>query len=513
MSLVLGIDAGSTNLKVALYGPELELAADASVAVPLRVDGPCAEVDPGDWWKALRGAVPRVLASAGARPADVAAVAFCGAMQSVVLVDRALRPVRPALSYLDTRATALFDREMRQGWPRLSGVNARRLLASVRRTNIAPGSPKDPLWKVRWLMQHEPEAFARADKWLDVKDWLVARCTGRACTTADSAHLSCLYTFQGRDSRYSEPLCRLYGIDLALLPRVVPGDEVVGSLLPDAALELGLAPGTPVVPGGGDISCVALGAGAVEQGDTHVYLGTSGWVAQLTRRRLLDTGRYLAALRTCLTEDCLYMGELQTAGMCLTWARGLLARAGAVPEDEAALSAEAEQSPAGANGLLFAPWLHGSRSPNEDPHARGLLVNLSLTHRRCDVLRAVFEGVALHLAWILEGLEAKVPAAPRLRFVGGGARSPLWGQCLADATGRVVETVEAPQLCGARGAALLGLAATQPATDVMALARRLVPARSFTPNGEHRALYQSRRALLAQAHRANRSLFHALKAA
>lgn len=513
MSLVLAVDVGSTNLKVALYGDDLGLVADAAEEIPLHVDGERVEIDPSDWWEGLCRAVPRVLRAAGVEAEALGAVAFCGQMQGVVLVDRAGAPVRRAISYLDTRATGLFEAEMQRGWPRVAGVNAHKLFASIHRTNIAPGSPKDPLWKVRWLMAHEPEAMSRADKWLDVKDWLVARCTGQVCTTADSAHLTCLYTFAGSHSRYSPALYRMYGIAPALLPPVVPGDAVVGTLLPQAARELGLAPGTKVVPGGGDISCVALGAGAAEPGDTHVYLGTSGWVAQLTRRRLLDTSRYMATLRTCLPELGLYMGELQTAGVCLGWARALMAGPDERVGDEAELAREAETSPPGARGLFFAPWLHGSRSPNEDPHARGLLVNLNLGHRRCDVLRAVFEGVALHLAWILEGVEAKAQVPERLRFCGGGARSPLWAQCLADATGRRVETVAAPQLCGVRGAALLALSATRPGTDLQGLARQVAVERTFEPNPERRGLSLARRGLLARAHRGNRPLFYALRAA
>lgn len=512
MSLVLAVDVGSTLLKCALYRDDLSLAAEGGEQIPLHVDGPRVEIDPRDWWRALARAVPRLLSSAGARAAEVDAVAFSSQMQGVVMVDRELSPLRRAIGYLDTRATGVFAREMCAGWPRVAGVNARKLLSSVRATNIAPGSPKDPLWKVRWLLQHEPELMARAHKWLDVKDWLVARCTGRACTTADSAHLSCLYTFEGEKSRYSEALCRMYGIDPRLLPEVVPGDAVAGALLPEAAAALGLAPGTPIIPGGGDVSCVGLGAGTVDEGDTHVYLGTSGWVGQVTHRKLLDTGRFIAALRTCLPGECLYLGELQTAGVCLGWARGLLAERGA-SADEAALADEAEGSPPGANGLLFAPWLHGSRSPNEDPHARGLFLNLSLEHRRSDMLRAVFEGVALHLAWILEGVEDRARVAPRLRFVGGGARSALWAQCLADAASRPVETVASPQLCGARGAALLGLAATRPGTDLKALARAIAPERTFFPDAGRAQLYRGRRALLARAHKANRPLFRALQAA
>jgi xylulokinase len=507
MSLVLAVDLGSTHLKCALYDGALGLRAQAVRSLRLHVDGAQVESDPAEWWSALCEVIPQVLRSAGVSADAVSALTFCAQMQGVVLVDEALAPVRPCINYLDTRADQVFAEEMQSGWPKIEGANARRVLESVIRTNFAPGSSKDPLWKVRWLMRHEPQTMARARHWLDVKDWLVARCTGRACTTADSAHLSGLYTFAGAKSQFSEALCRLYRVDRALLPEVVRGDSVAGPLTPEAAAALGLNAGTPVVPGGGDISCVAFGAGAVSPGDLHIYLGTSGWVAQTTTRKLLDTKHFIAGLRTCLADQCLYMGELQTAGVCLSWVHQLLGGEGEA--DYGALSDQAAQSPPGAKGLLFAPWLHGSRSPNEDPHARGLFVNLGLSHRRPDVLRAVFEGVALHLAWILEALEKKAGSTDRLRFVGGGARSSLWAQTLADATGKTVEVPPDPQLCGVRGSALLALAATKPAAQLPDLARTLPSGKTFAPQSQHVPLYAQRRVQLRDVYRAHKPLFRA----
>lgn len=498
MSHILAIDLGSSHLKCALYQPDLRLVAHVTEAIALHVEGARVENEPEDWWQAICRCVRALLREAGLTASAVSAMSFCAQMQSVVLVDRELQAVRRSIGFLDTRATALFAANMQRGWPKIAGVDATKVLQSVYATNIAPASPKDAIWKVRWLQKHEPGSFARAHLWLDAKDYLVARCTGRAVTTADSAHLTCLYTFNGEASRYSPALCRLYGIDPRLLPEVVAGNRVIGGLLPVAAAELGLAPGTPVVPGGGDISCVALGTGAVASGDTHVYLGTSAWVAQSTRRRKLDTSHFMGTVRTCLPNDYLYLGELETAGLCLSWAAGLLAEPGQVAHDPAALEAEALHSPPGARGLCFTPWLHGSRSPNEDPFARGAFLNLGLTHQRSDLIRAVFEGVALHLGWILQALEAKLPVGGGLRFVGGGANSTLWGQILADVTGKTIETLDAPQLCGARGAASLAVSAAQPP---------LAPVQTFAPIPANQPLYRARLELMQRVYRANRPLF------
>ncbi len=510
MTHILAVDIGSSFLKCALYTADLRLLAHVVRGFELRVDGPCVEADPEDWWRAMREAVPALLADAGVARDAVSALVFCAQMQSVVLVDRALNPVRRSIGFLDTRATAVFAEQMQRGWLKVEGVNAWKLAASAWSTNIAPGSPKDTIWKIRWLEEHEPRTLARAYRWLDVKDYLVARCAGRAVTTPDSAHLTCLYDFAGEGSAWNVALCRRYGIDPGLLPEVVPGNRGVGGLLPEAALELGLAPGTTVVPGGGDISCVMLGTGAIAEGDTHVYLGTSAWVGQCTRRRKLDISNYMASLRTALPNDHLYLGELETAGLCLQWAAKLLGGPGAVIDDFSGLEAEAHRSPVGAKGLLFSPWLHGSRSPNEDPFARAGFFNLGLVHARSDMIRAVFEGVALHLGWILQALETKMPAPGSLRFVGGGANSALWAQCLADVTGRPVAVVEDPQLCGARGAALLAVSATQPASDIRLLAARIQAGRPIQPVPANVGLYRERLVLLKRVYAANRPLFRSL---
>ena len=507
MSNIVAVDVGSSFLKCALYDRDLRLLAYVSQPIALHVDGARVENDPEDWWRAMGVCIPQLLRDAGLAAGDVTALSFCAQMQSVVLVDRDLRAVRRSIGYLDSRATGLFAEEMQRGWPRVEGVNARRALTSLWHTNIAPGSPKDALWKIRWLQRHEPETFARAHRWLDVKDYLLGRCSGRAAATLDTAHLTCLYDFNGKASTFHPALCRLYGVNPALLPEVVGGDSVLGPLLPGAARELGLEAGTAVVAGGGDISCVALGTGAVADGDTHIYLGTSAWVAQSTRKRKLDISHFMATVRTCRPNDHLFLGELETAGLCLSWAARLLALPEANLDNFVGVEAEAAASPVGAKGLLFAPWLHGSRSPNEDPFARGMFVGLGLPHRRGDLLRAVYEGVALHLGWILAALEHHLPVSGALRFVGGGANSPLWGQCLADVTGRSIETVDSPQLCGARGAALLAIAATQRGADLQQLGRKVTIAQSYRPNPENHAIYRLRLQQMKELYRVNRPLF------
>lgn len=498
MRHILAIDLGSSYLKCALYTHDLQLVAHQTEPIELHVDGPRVENDPEDWWRTMCRCIPKVLEEAGVHAGAVCAMSFCAQMQSVVLVDHDLCAVRRSIGYLDTRATDVYVDQMQRGWPRVAGMDAKKVLPSLYLTNIGPGSPKDAIWKLQWLRRHEPATFARAYRWLDAKDYLVARCTGKAATTADSAHLTCLYTFEGQASRYSPMLCRLYDIDPKLLPDVVPGNQAIGGLLASAAAELGLEPNTPVLPGGGDISCVALGTGSTQEGDTHIYLGTSAWVAQSTRRRKLDIPHFMATVRTCLPNDYLYLGELETAGVCLSWAARCFAEPGAPANDPHGLEAEASRSPPGARGLVFTPWLHGSRSPNEDPFARAAFMNLGLTHHRSDMFRAVFEGVALHLGWILEALQSQLPVGEALRFVGGGAHSGLWAQILADVTNKRIETVDAPQLCGTRGAAFLAASGELPVRMAV---------KTFEPNLDNRALYQQRLALLQRIYKINRPLF------
>ena len=436
MTYVLAYDIGTTGVKTCLFGigERIMLLSSAQEGYGLYIlENGGAEQDPEEWWRAMRLTTGRLFAEAGVSPAEVAGVSFCSQMQGLVLVDREGKPVRRAMSYMDQRAGEELKKGLAFG-PRIAGANVFRLLRCLRATGAMPGSVKDPVWKYRWVQSHEPENFRRVDKWLDVKDYLLLRCTGRAVMTRDSAYATLLYdTRKGREG-WCGALCRMFGVDTAHLPPIIRSTDQVGGLTEQAAAELGLTPGTPVFGGGGDASLIGVGAGATAVGSTHIYCGTSGWVITVTDRQLVDVTAMIAAVVGAQAGRYSYFAEMETAGKCLEWVKdhlaldeiGVYLEKRHVAESQEAVYASlydyltetVKAVPAGSGGVIFTPWLHGNRCPFEDPASAGMFFNIRLNTGKSELIRAVLEGVCFHLRWMLECQAKKTATSDPIRFVG-----------------------------------------------------------------------------------------------
>jgi len=503
---ILAYDIGTTGVKTCVFrvGGSIELLAGASGGYPLHVlPGGGAEQDPADWWSAMRATTREALAGACVRPGDIEGISFCSQMQGLVLVDREGLPLRRAMSYMDQRAVAEHRAGMAFG-PQVAGANVLRLLKSLKLTGAAPLSVKDPVWKYKWVQAHEPEVFANTYKWLDVKEAVIARMTGRCVMTTDSAFAALLYDIHRHC--WSEDMADMLGVKMEHLPEIVPCQAQVGVLRAQQAAELGLVPGIPVFGGGGDASLIGVGAGAVEPGDTHIYCGTSGWVSTVVEKSIVDAGANIAAIVGAQEGLYNYFAEQETAGKCVEWAKDAL---GVGSYDE--LTAMAAQAPVGADGVLFAPWLHGNRCPFEDPAARGMFFGLSLETGKRELLRAVLEGVVYHLRWMLETQDRKVATSQALRFVGGSARSDFVCRLLADCTGRAVETVASPQNAGSVGAAALA-AVGMGVIPFLREVKGLVPAaKTYLPDAAKKIEYDKYYNIYKQMYGANKKLFRAMR--
>jgi len=527
---VLAIDIGTTGAKACIYsvGGQIELRACAQFEYPMRVlpDGG-VEQDPEDWWRATCRGSRAALEAASLRPLDIRGMAFCCQMQGLVLVDEKGNALRPAMSYMDQRAVEEKRRGLEQGI-KVEGMNLRKLIPSLVIAGGVSASVKDPVWKYLWVKNHEPEVFAKVAKWLDVKEYLVGRATGRFAMTPDSANATFFYDTRPGHPGWNRQLCDMFGVDIAHLPEVVGSTEVVGPLSAEAAGDLGLSAGTPVFGGGGDLSLIALGSGAASLNQAHVYMGTSGWVAASVDRRTVDTTIMAASVLGAMPGRYNYISEQETSGKCMEWMRDHLAldeiglylgakHAAQDPEARYAsiydfLDETIESVPVGSNGVIFAPWLHGSRSPFEDPNVRGVFFNIGIdTGKRC-LVRSVAEGLALQCRWQYDAIKRKVPAHGPLRFVGGGARSRTIGAMMADATGETVETPANPQNSGALGAAMI-CAAGLGLVSSLGEAAALVPlARSAEPHKENQAMYEEHYAALKKLYYANKDTFRMLNA-
>ena len=528
MTYILAYDIGTTAVKTCLFAVEksIDLVASATRGYPLYIlpDGG-AEQDGDDWWRGMCESTRELFAGTDVRPEEVAGISFCSQMQGLVLADENGVPVHRPMSYMDQRAKEEIKKGIANGL-QIAGANVRKLIPSLLITGAVSSSVKDPVWKYKWIEAHEPENFARAKTWFDVKDYLICRCTGERTMTEDSAFATLIYDTRPAHKGWSDTMCRMFGIEKELLPRIIRSTDKVGGLTEKAASELGLAVGTPVFGGGGDSSLIGVGAGAVRPGDTHIYSGTSGWVITVTDKQMVDVAAMIAAIVGAQSGRYNYFAEMETAGKCLEWVKehlaldeiGIYLEKKKITEEYEArytslydyLTETVKDVPAGSNGVIFTPWLHGNRCPFEDPDAAGMFFNVRLETGKTEMIRAVLEGVCYHLRWMLECQDRKLKTSDPIRFVGGGALSPVTAQMMADVTGRRIETVASPQNVGSVGAAAVAAVGLGIVPDLDRVRDFIPVTHVYEPDAarhtEYEPYYQTFRRLYA----ANRKLFREL---
>jgi len=502
---VLAIDLGTSGPKVGLVTREGNvLAAEYEpVAIQLGPRG-SAEQRPADWWAATVTASRRLLdRHAAARPA-VVAVGVTAQWAGTVAVDAHAEPLCPAIIWMDGRG-APYARRLAGGAIRVAGYDPRKLARWVRRTGGAPAlSGRDPLGHILWLRAERPDVYRDAAHLLEPVDWLGAKLTGRVATTGVTASLHWITdTRDPRVIRYDDELVQLAGLRREQLPELLEPNAVLGSLTEAARRELGLERAVPVAAGTPDLASSAVGSGAVADHAAHLYVGSSAWLSCHVPYKRTDVLHSVASLPAALPGRWLVACEQDTAGASLAHLRDLL-----LPDSGddgfAELERLATSAPAGSGGLLFTPWLNGERTPVEDGEVRGGLHNITLATTREQVARAAFEGVALNTRWMHAAVErfCRRRLEP-IAFVGGGARSRLWAQIMADVLGRTVRRIADPRSANLRGAALLalvGLGELRPDE----LDGRAPIAEEHTPDAATRATYDELFAALRGTYRASR---------
>ena len=526
MNYALAYDIGTTGVKTCLFeiDKDIKLIASAIEGYELYVfpDGG-AEQDPNEWWAAMCSTTKQLLDKSGIDPAKIDGISFCSQMQGLVLVDKDGLPVRRAMSYMDQRARNELKQYMAYG-PQIAGGYIPKVIKSVLITGAASVSVKDPVYKYLWVKNNEPENFKRVHKWLDVKEALIARMTGEFVMTEDSAFATMLLNM--KKMCWSEEMAKMFDVDFNHLATIIKSTDKVGGLTAKAAAELGLKEGTMVYGGGGDASLIGVGAGAVKLHDTHVYVGTSGWVSTVVDKSIVDTSALIAATVGAQPGYYNYFAELETAGKCLEWVKdhlaldeiGIYLKKTDVAQDMETeytnlyqyMSEVTDSIPAGSNGVIFTPWLHGNRCPFEDPNARGMFYNISLETGKSELIRSVAEGVCMHMRWVLETEEKKTKTSDTIRFVGGGALSDSTSQILADCTGRKVETVANPQNVGAVGAAVVVAVGLGIIDSVLEAGKLIKAEKTFLPNPDNKAAYDKNFAAYKELYKANKGIFKIL---
>lgn len=510
---VIAYDVGTTGLKSCLFyiekGQPIKLIAGETKDYDLYVlDNGGVEQNPDQWWDAMCVTTKKLLETSGTPKEEIQGISFCAQMQAVVLVDAEGNPLMNAMSYMDNRGKDQIEKLMHSGF-KIAGMNAWKLLRSLQLSGAVSGSVKDPVFKYRWVADNKPEVFAKIHKWLDVKDYLVCRATGRFTMSRDSAFSTLVYDTRKGHEGFSPAICRMMDVNMNHLPEIVLSTDNVGGITVKAAAELGLSEGTAVFSGGGDASLIGVGAGATSEGDTHVYMGTSGWVCTVVGRQKLDIGSMIASIVGADPDKFNCFAELETAGKCLEWAKDRIGIDGACGYGQ--IMERIEDMPAGSNGIIFTPWLHGNRNPFEDPDARGVFFGLGIESTAEDMIHAVIEGVCMHLKWQMTAMQKLTPASDVVRFVGGGALAPLTCQILADVLGKTIETVNDPQNAGSVGAvAVMGIGFG--IFDSLEEVKKQIPAAAvYTPRKENTAHYDKLFEIFKDLYRKNKKNFHRLR--
>lgn len=417
---------------------------------PYRVHYPqpeWAEQDPEELWAAVAATTRSVLGESGIDPARILGVGISGQMFNLLPVDEACRPVTPMLSWLDLRSTAEADRV-------LSGDTPEFLF---RHTGNLP-TAKDIIPKILWLKEERPQLWARTWKLLDCKEYILHKLTGKVAIDWHGA--SVYFLFDPQRKAWSEPACKRLGIPMEMLPDAYPCTEVIGEVTSQAAEITGLRAGTPVVICAGDVAVAQSGSGASAVGKAHLSVGTATWIGLSIAAFINDPIKPFWGLNHIDPARWILAGEMETGGGALMWFRDVFCQEEARKAEGAGLSTYqvlsqmVDSVEPGADRLLFVPWLSGERAPVLDHYARGAWIGLTLSHTKAHLARAVMEGVAYHMRWICEAMEALGAPIGALNAIGGGSTSPVWTQILSDVMGRPLRVVEHPLEAGAMGAAL-----------------------------------------------------------
>jgi xylulokinase len=470
---VLGVDVGTGGTRAVVVDANGRILASATEEHQPFASPQIgwAEQSPEDWWRACGIAVRKALAEAGLRGDQISCVGFSGQMHGAVMLDASDKVVRPALIWCDVRT----EKQCHDLTDKIGSDELIRLTCN-------PALPNFTLTKFLWVRENEPDNWKLVRSVMLPKDYVRFRLTGDRAT--DVADASGTLMLDVANRRWSREVLQAAGIEESLLPRLFESPEVCGKVSAAGAAATGLQEGTPAVAGAGDQAAGAVGMGIAAPGAVSATIGTSGVVFAATDCPALDRKGRLHTFCHAVPGRWHVMGVTQAAGLSLRWFRD---RFGAIGNDGNGhgpydrLTAEAAAVPPGSEGLLWAPYLMGERTPHLDPNARAALIGLTASHTRGHVVRAILEGVAFSLrdSFTLFA-EMGVPVR-NIRLGGGGARSPLWRQIQADIYGREVEILQAEEGAAYGAAILAGVGAglwssvDAACSEVVKVAQRVAP--------------------------------------
>ena len=473
---VLGIDVGTTAVKAMLVGSEGEVLGESEVEHPVSVPRPgWSEQHPEMWWRSTVLAVRKVLHTAGGVDwrGEITGIGISGQMHSSVFLDTYGEVIRPALLWNDVR-TSTQCRHI------LEGVGLELLRGTV--GNLPLEGFTAP--KLLWLRENEPENYDRLHTLLLPKDYIRYRMSGEFATEPSDAAGTLLYDVRRRV--WSESVLRALHLDADILPNVVESSDISGVVTAGAAATLGVTPGIPIVGGAADNASGAVGCGATDGRVMQVSIGTSGAVVTPTSEPHVAPDMNLHTFCHAAPGLWYLMGVVLSAGSALRWLRDSVATGQSYDR----LTANAENVPAGSDGLIFLPYLTGERTPHNDANARGVFFGLNFAHDIAHLTRAVVEGVSFALRDSLELMRQQGVSPSEVRAIGGGARGRMWLQTLSNVFGLPISTVQ-PSGGAAYGAALLAAVGCGMFDNINdAVQSSITTARGAEPDAKETAMYE-----------------------
>jgi xylulokinase len=488
MAYYLGIDSSTTATKALLIDADGAVVGVASAEYSYETPQPLwSEQHPDLWWQGAQEAIRHVLSKTGVSGQDVRAVGLTGQMHGMVALDENGNVIRKAILWNDQRTGKECDQIREKiGKQRFIQISGNDALTGF----TAP--------KILWMQNNEPDLYAKIRQILLPKDYLRFKLTGVYASDKAGGAGTVLFDLKARD--WSPELLDKLGIDPSWLPPTYEGTETTGRITLEASKATGLKAGTPVVGGGGDQAAGAVGMGAVSPGVVSVTLGTSGVVFAATDAPLIEPEGRLHAFCHAVPGKWHFMGVMLSAAGSYRWFRDTLAPG----EDFGDLADRAGKIPAGSEGLFFLPYLTGERTPHPDPMAKGAFVGLTVRHTRDHLTRAVLEGVAFGLRDGFELMKsAGLASINQVRISGGGSKSPVWRQIIADVLGVELVTVNTAE-GGAYGAALLAAVGGGVYASVEEVCAKVISVTGSTAPGEDREVYE-------QIYPVYRELYPALK--
>ncbi len=498
MNYLIGIDLGTSATKTVLFDEDGNVVASASKEYPMyQPQNGWAEQKPEDWKEAALETIAAVVRQSGVNKEDIKGLGISGQMHGLVMLDENNEVIRPSIIWCDQRTAAECEEITKKvGKERLIEITANPALTGFTAS------------KILWVRNHEPENYARCRHILLPKDYVRLILTGEYATEVSDASGMQLLDVPHRC--WSDEVLEKLEIDKSMLAKVYESPEVTGTILPEIAALTGLSEKTVVVGGAGDNAAAAVGTGVVADGKAFTTIGTSGVVFAHSKNVTIDPKGRVHTF-CCAVPGCWHvMGVTQGAGLSLQWFRNNLCRdymERAEKEGRDAydyINEDVESVPLGSNRLIYLPYLMGERTPHLDPDCRGVFFGLSAIHTRKDMLRAVMEGVSYSMKDCNDILKEMGVEVDDMMACGGGGRSAVWRQMLADMYGCTVKTVAAKEGPALGVAILAGVGAGIYESVEAACEKMIHTDKSCDPIPEHTEKY-------AQYHKIYQNLYGCLK--